>query len=124
MKFAPILLGAAALALNACSTTEAALNEPAEGRDCFRAEQAAGYSVVDDHNIRVRVNPSRSYTLHTTWNANDLDWTTAIALRSDTGWICTGNALGSVDVTGGTLGRTYPIQSITRDPPEPGTEGS
>jgi hypothetical protein len=125
MKFTPLLLGAAALALSACTTADQTQDDPTSaGRDCFRAEQAAGYEVVDDHNIRVRVNPSRSYTLHTTWNANDLDWTTTLALHSDTGWICTGNARGSVEVTGGTLNRTYPIQSITRDPPPPGTEGS
>jgi hypothetical protein len=121
----PALLftAAAALALSACETTGATSADSA-GRDCFRAEQASGYEVIDDHNVRVRVGPSRSYTLHTSWNMNDLDWTQTLALRSDNGWVCTGNAFGRVDVTGGTLGRTYPIQTITRDPPPPGQEGS
>ena len=123
MKLAPLFVAVSALAISACTTTQTASTNPSSG-DCFRAEQASGYSVVDDHNIRVRVNPSRSYTLHTTWNANDLDWTTRLALHSDTGWVCTGDTRGGVEVTGGTLHRTYPIQSITRDPPEPGTEGS
>jgi hypothetical protein len=80
--------------------------------------------VIDDHNIRVRVG-SRSYTMYTSWNANDLDWTNVLALRSDTGWICTGNVRGSVEVTGGqTPARTYPINTVTRDPDAPGQQGS
>lgn len=123
MRIATLLVAAAAL--SACSTTDQTSdNEVGAGRDCFRAEQASGYEVVDDHNIRVRVGPARSYTMHTSWNANDLDWTNSLALHSDNGWVCTGNARGSVEVTGGTLNRTYPIQSITRDPPPPGQEGS
>lgn len=124
MKSIPFLVGATVLALAACTTSETARNDPAAGSDCFRAEQASGYEVIDDHNIRVRVGPSRSYTLHTTWNANDLDWTNRLALRSDNGWICTGNALGRVEVTGGHMNSTYPINTITRDPAPPGQEGS
>jgi hypothetical protein len=123
MRLPALLFTAAAFALSACETTGATSADSA-GSDCFRAEQASGYSVIDDHNIRVSVGPSRSYTLHTDWNANDLDWTQSLALRSDNGWICTGNALGRVEVTGGALGRTYPIRTITRDPPPPGQEGS
>ncbi len=125
MRLEAALLTAAVLALGACTTADQTQDDPVSaGRDCFRAEQASGYEVIDDHNIRVRVNPSRTYTLTTTWNANDLDWTMSLALRSDTGWICTGNTRGGVDITGGALNRTYPISSITRDPPPPGQEGS
>jgi hypothetical protein len=124
MRVKAALLIAAAFALSACGTTQQTSGDPASGSDCFRAEQASGYEVIDDHNIRVRVNPSRSYTLHTTWNANDLDWTTRIALRSDSGWVCTGNARGGVELIGGQLNRTFPVSTITRDPPPPGQEGS
>jgi len=126
MRIRTALLAAAAAGLAACTptTTDTASMTPSEGRDCFRAESVSGYEIIDDHNIRVRIGPSRSYTLHTTWNANDLDWTQTIALRSDTGWICTGNVFGAVDVTGGTMGRTYPIQTVARDPDPPGQVGS
>ena len=125
MRFTALVFAAGALVLSACTTADQTQeNGVSAGSDCFRAEQASGYEVIDDHNIRVRVGPSRSYTLHTRWNANDLDWTNTLALHSDNGWVCTGNTRGSVHVTGGTLGNTYPIESITRDPPPPGQEGS
>jgi len=118
------LLATAALALSACAST-ATENADAtpSGRDCFRAESVSGYSVIDEHNIRVTVGASRTYTLTTTWNVNDLDWSNAIALRSPTSWVCEGRTPG-VEVTGGPLQRTFPIQSVTRDPPPPAQEGS
>jgi hypothetical protein len=112
----------AAFALAACASTapsDGASMTPGEGRDCFRADSINGYEIIDDHNIRVRITSSRTYTLNTTWNADDLDWSNAIALRSDTGWICTGSVLGRVEVTGGSLGRTFPINTVTRDPQPP-----
>lgn len=118
------LLAAATLALTACASTESADSPTPQGeRDCFRSTQVSGYNIIDDHNIRVNVGASRSYTMSTAWNVNDLDWSQTIALRSPTGWICTGSALG-VEVTGGRPARTFPIQTITRDPPPPGQEGS
>ncbi|HVK82340.1 MAG TPA: DUF6491 family protein, partial [Verrucomicrobiae bacterium] len=108
-----------ALALSACATSESTQNSAA--RDCFRAEDVSGYSVIDDHNIGVRVGASRNYVLSTTWNARDLDWTHAIAIRSGAGFICTGNGLG-VELIGGEPRRNYPVTSITRattDQPEP-----
>lgn len=124
MRLRSVLAATAIIGLAACATPEQSAETPSEGRDCFRAETVSGYEVIDDHNIRVRVGPSRTYTMHTSWNVNDLDWTNALALRSDTGWICTGNTRGGVEVTGGQLHRTYPIQSVTRDAPPPGQEGS
>ncbi len=125
MRVNAVFLTAAILALSACETASQDGADAANaGRDCFRAEQASGYSIIDEHNIRVNVGPSRSYTLHTTWNANNLDWTSSLALRSDSGWICTGRVLGSVEVTGGTPRQSFPISSVTRDPPPPGQEGS
>ena len=47
----------------------------------------------------------------------------AIAIRSSTGWICTGNGLG-VDIIGGEPQRRYPVSSITRKPDEPEPTGS
>ncbi|HYD86562.1 MAG TPA: DUF6491 family protein [Vitreimonas sp.] len=113
---------AAALLLSACATQPAGTSAAAD-RDCFRASNINGYSVIDDHNVRVSVGASRDYILSTTWNARDLDWTHAIAIRSSTGWICTGNGLG-VEVIGGEPRRTYPITSITRAPEEPAAQGS
>ncbi|HEX8901613.1 DUF6491 family protein [Vitreimonas sp.] len=110
----------AAFALSACATSESTETTSA-ARDCFRAEDVSGYSVIDDHNIGVRVGASRNYVLSTTWNARDLDWTHAIAIRSSAGFICTGNGLG-VEIIGGEPQQRYPVTSITRattDQPEP-----
>lgn len=114
-------LFATLLTLGAC-TTPAASADPPSGRDCFASRSILGYSVVDEHNVKVHVGASRDYILSTTWNARNLDWSEAIALRSPTGWICTGNGLG-VEVRGGRPPQTYPITSITRAP-EPAPRGS
>ena len=109
------------LALGACATPTAGATPPS-GRDCFAQSSVLGYSLIDQHNVKVHVGASRDYILTTNWNAYDLNWRETIALRSPTGWICTGNGLG-VDVTGGSPVRTYPITGITRAP-EPAPQGS
>jgi hypothetical protein len=119
MRFKLLILAAATAGLAACANTETASSTQPGDRDCFNASSVNGYEIIDEHNIRVRVSTSRTYTMTTSWNANDLDWSNAIALRSNTGWICTGNARGSVEVTGGTFNRTFPIDTITRDPQPP-----
>lgn len=113
---------AAALALSACASTGDTQTASAGERDCFFSNSVSGYNIIDDHHIRVSAGASRSYILETNWNARDLDWTQAIALRSSTGSICTGNGLG-VEVIGGEPQRTYPITSITREP-EAAPQGS
>lgn len=118
---------AAALTLAACATPESATQEagaaPAE-RDCFNSDTANGFSYIDDRHVRVTVGANRRYILTTMFNANDLDWTNAIAIRSSTGWICTGNGLG-VEIIGGEPRRNYPITGIERAPDEaPPQQGS
>lgn len=112
----------AALALAACATEPA--DSTAEATDCFRSEDVRGYTVIDNTHIGISVGASREYVLTTMWNARDLDWTQAIAIRSATGRICTGNGLG-VELIGGDPQRTYPIVSIERAPEEePAPQGS
>jgi Family of unknown function (DUF6491) len=114
----------AGLALAACASTEHTATAPPEGRDCFNASSVNGYSYIDDRHVSVSVGANRKYTLTTMFNARDLDWTQAIAIRSSTGWICTGNGLG-VEIIGGEPRRTYPITSIERAPDTaPAVEGS
>lgn len=113
-----------ALAAAACTQTGAGMSGEDNGRDCFNANTIAGYNLVDNRTIEVQVGASRRYLLRTNFNANDLDWTQRIAVRSSTGWICTGNGLG-VEVSGGDPVRHYPIVGIERVPdPAPATEGS
>ncbi len=109
----------AALALGACATqpNQASTAAPAD-RDCFNADMVSGYSYIDEHNVAVRVGANRRYILGTEWNARDLNWEHAIAIRSTTSWICTGNGLG-VTIIGGEPQRHYPVTSITRAPEEP-----
>ncbi|MBL8546874.1 MAG: hypothetical protein JNL81_10440 [Hyphomonadaceae bacterium] len=109
--------------LAACASTETASTDTAGGSECFRSEQVTGYSVVDNNHVKLSVGASRDYILTTTWNARDLDWTQAIAIRSSTGRICTGNGLG-VELIGGTPQRNYPISQITRAPDDNPVEGS
>jgi uncharacterized protein DUF6491 len=124
------LIIASLMGLAACSTSMTAHDEhtataDAAARDCFLASSVNGYSYVNEHTVRVTVGANRHYLLGTTWNAQDLNWTEAIALRSrGSDWICTGNGLG-VEVTGGRPRQTYPITSITREPePPPAPQGS
>jgi len=112
---------AVALGLAACATAEEQTSS--EGRDCFYASNVTGYNMIDDRHVGVNVGASRHYILETMFNANDLDWTQAIALRSSTGLICTGSGIG-VEVIGGEPRRTYPIVSITRAPDDVAVEGS
>jgi hypothetical protein len=114
MRFATLLVAAAALAACASTETTAANGEPAEGRDCFRAASATGFGLVDDHNVRVNVGPSRSYVLTTRNNVNDLDWSRAIALDGPS-FICTGNGLG-VTIVGGEPTQHFIVTQIRREP--------
>lgn len=114
---------AAALALGACATEQAA-TEPSADRDCFNSNSVTGFSYIDENHIGVSVGANRRYILTTMFNARDLDWTQAIAIRSTTTWICTGNGLG-VEIIGGEPRRTYPINGIERAPDEaPPVQGS
>jgi len=107
--------------LAACASTEG--QQTASSSDCFNSEQVSGYNVIDNHNIGLSVGASRDYVLTTNWNARDLDWTHAIALRSATGRICTGNGLG-VTIVGGDPQRTYPVSQIARAPDSNAVQGS
>lgn len=113
-----LALVAAAFALTACATqaSEEAAAPPA-GRDCFNAGLVNGYNYIDENHVSVSVGANRKYILTTMFNAHDLDWTNAIALRSRMSWICTGNGLG-VELVGGDPRRTYPISAIERGPDE------
>jgi hypothetical protein len=109
--------------LAACASTDTDGQQSASSVDCFRSEQVSGYSVIDDHNVGLSVGASRQYVLTTAWNARDLDWTHAIAIRSATGRICTGNGLG-VELIGGDPQRTYPVSQIARAPDDNPVQGS
>lgn len=118
------LLAAALFSLAACASsegTQTANAAPGE-RDCFRAEDVYGYSIIDNNHVNLRAR-GRDYIMTTAWNARDLDWSHAIAIRSTSGWICTGSGLG-VEIVGGPLPRTYPITSIARAPEEAPPTGS
>jgi hypothetical protein len=116
MRTATPLLAALFL-LSACAT-ETQVDPgavPAE-RDCFRNEDIRSFSLMDDHTIRVDVSRSRAYALSTQPSVADLDFQLAIAVRSRSGWICTGR-LNDVRIeSGGTTPRTYVVDVITRIP--------
>lgn len=121
MKTMGILLAAAAaFTLAACASDGVNPQQPADAqaqRDCFRNENVNGYNLIDDHHVQIRVGANRRFILTTDWNANDLDWTHAIAIRSTSGLICTGNGLG-VELIGGDPRRTYNVTNIARAPDE------
>jgi len=108
-----VFLALSALALAGCATQS---DGTASDRDCFSADAISGYSIIDNHNVEVRVGANNRYTFTTSWNARDLDWSQSIAIRSGgSSFICTGNGLG-VEIRGGDPVRTYPITGITRVP--------
>ena len=96
-----------------------------DGDDCFRAFNVRRYAVIDDHTVRVRVSPRRSYTLTTSEDASDLDWGRSLSLSSDTGWVCVGDVRGAVYINGGDMGNRYGIDTVVRDPnPPPDAEAA
>ncbi len=96
-------------------STCASATEPPPDRDCFRADSARGFSVIDARHVAVSVDASRTYILATQWDVHALDWSQAIAVRSTAGFVCTGNGLG-VEIIGGTPPERYPVTSIERAP--------
>lgn len=101
-----VLAISAALALSGCVSAPAPTD-----RDCFLNRQINGYSVIDNHHVRVSVGANRHYVLTTDWNAHDLEWGEVIAIRSSSDWICAGSGLG-VDLIGGQPRRRYPVSAI------------
>lgn len=120
--FSRALIAIAALALGACATQTG--EQTGAARDCFNANTVNGYTYVDENHVIVSVGASRKYQLTTLFNASELDWTRAIAIRSHSNWVCAGNGLG-VEIVGGDPMRTYPVRAIERLPDEaPAPQGS
>ncbi len=117
-----VFFATTALLLTACATPADETQAPAD-RDCFNASAASGFSYVDENHIKLSVGANRHYQLTTMFNARDLDWTQAIAIRSTSSWICTGNGLG-VEIIGGDPRRTYPVSAIERLPDDVPVQGS
>jgi hypothetical protein len=115
------LIALATFAIAGCATDAA--TETAD-RDCFPARSVNGYEVIDDYHVMVTAGANRNYIMTTLFNARDLDWTQSLALRSQTGFICTGNGLGVELIGGNQLQQRYPIQSIERAPEPPPADGS
>ena len=106
-----------ALALAACASTETGDTAAApEGRDCFNADNVSGYTYIDNQHVGISVGANRKYILTTMFNARDLDWTQAIALRSTSSWVCTGNGLDLQLHTRGPLHQTFAITNVARAP--------
>lgn len=111
------LFALATLALASCASTDTAAGPPSGDRDCFNSGSVSGYNYIDANHVAISSGANRRYIMTTMFNARDLDWTQAIAIRSTSGWICTGNGLG-VEVIGGDPRRHYPITAIERAPEE------
>lgn len=111
-------------ALSACATGPAEQAASPQSSDCFNASNVSGFNYIDENHIGLTVGANRKYVLTTMFNARELDWTEAIAVRSTTSWICTGNGLG-VELIGGRPQRNYPVSGIERAPDEaPPVQGS
>lgn len=116
------LVIASALALSACATGEQTTASAGDSRDCFRALDVRGYSVLDEHRIGVRVSPQRQYALTIPTNTRDLDWTHAISINSVTSFICVGRPTG-VTLVGGEPEFRHQVTAIERLPTD-SVEGS
>lgn len=104
---------ALALAIGACASTTSTSASAAGDRDCFRALDVRGYSVVDDHRVKLRVSPTREYILTIPQSSRDLDWTHAISVRSTTSFICVGHPAG-VQLMGGDPPFPFQVTAIER----------
>lgn len=119
-----IALLAAALTLGACASSETTTASNAgSDRDCFRSLDVRGYSVVDDHNVKLRVSPAREYILTIPQQSRDLDWTRAISVRSASNFICVGDPSG-VQLLGGDPPIPFQVTRIQRAPTEHADQGS
>lgn len=108
---------AAALTLSACASSGATASRARSDRDCFRALDVRGYSVVDDHRVKLRISPAREYILTIPQNSRDLDWTHAISVRSMSSFICVGDPSG-VQLMGGDPPFPFQVTNIERAPTE------
>lgn len=113
----------AAVALGACTGTQAAEGGSSLRRDCFRTLDVRTYGVVDEHRVRVHVSPAREYYLTINENVQNLDWNHAISIRSTLSFICTGDG-ANVQVMGGDPPIPYQVISIERAPRDTAVEGS
>ncbi len=115
---------ATALTLGACaaSGTSTASNTGSD-RDCFRALDVRGYSVVDDHRVKLRISPAREYILSIPQNSRELDWTRAISVRSASNFICVGDPSG-VQLMGGDPPTPFMVTNIERAPTTVADQGS
>ena len=117
---------AGALALSACASSNAqssSAGAPGGSRDCFRSLDVRGYSVVDDHNVKLRISAAREYILSIPQNSRDLDWTHAISVRSASSFICVGDPSG-VQLMGGDPPMPFQVTNIERVPVNVADQGS
>jgi hypothetical protein len=121
MRFASLLITAAALALSACASTETA-SSGRSGGDCFRPSQATGYSTVDDSRVRLRAG-TNDYILTIRGRTSDLNWTQAIGVESNGQLICAGDSQLGVYLVGGEPRLRYQVSNVERVP-ETGPTGS
>jgi len=115
---------ATALTLGACAASSSTTASNAGStRDCFRSVDVRGYSVVDEHRVKLRVSPAREYILSIPQNSRDLDWTRAISVRSASNFICVGDPSG-VQLMGGDPPMPFQVTNIERAPTEVADQGS
>lgn len=116
---------AAALTLSACAstTTQTASANAGGDRDCFRSLDVRGYSVVDEHRVKLRISPGREYILSIPQNSRELDWTRAISVRSASNFICVGDPSG-VQLMGGDPPMPFQVTNIERAPVDVADQGS
>jgi hypothetical protein len=90
---APVIVLAEMALLAACT------NQPprgpsaqASGRQCFLARQVSGFGNATDSAVDVQVGAGRYYRLDLIGPCHDINWSTALVLRSTGGssWICQG----------------------------------
>ncbi len=119
-----LVTAATLMVLSACASATAPNHDSSASRDCFRTTDVRGFGVYDEHRVRVTVGASHHYLLTIAEDTRDIDWTQALAIRSPTSFICTGNGAG-VDLYGGDIPRRYVVRAVERAPDsEPAQEGS
>jgi len=94
------------------SATPVAANS---GSDCFFARSVHRYSILDDHHVRLHINPANEYVATTDLDTRRLDWSHALSIRPFDRQLCVGRQVG-VELFGGEPAQGYAVTEIQRLP--------
>lgn len=110
------LIGSAAvLAVLTATPALADVAKPKPDRSaCFRPADIAGFMVIDDETVDVRISPKNVYRLKLFMPAPDIDWSQRIGIDArGQNWVCSGME-AEIIVPGNTGRQRYPVSDVRK----------